>query len=163
MGMKAGKWLQKLERDGAVGKVTTVNRSAFLAPVWAAAEKLLDGASEQEWQALVIAFAKSQGWEVYHTLDSRGSESGFPDLVLVREGDGYLLFVELKDRDGRESDAQKKWARLLATVVPGRVLHYLWRPEHWPAAQRVLSRPVGEPIRPCLSQRNAPSTKSSET
>ena len=69
-------------------------------------------ATEKEWQATVILTARTLGWTVYHTHDSRRSEPGFPDLVLARET--LLMFVELKTdkpssqlTDGPEAVAQQ--------------------------------------------------------
>jgi hypothetical protein len=68
-----------------------------------------------------IARALKYGW--YHTFDSRRSESGFPDLVLV--GHGRVIFAELKTERGRLSDAQVRWGQsLLATGAR----FYLWQP-----------------------------------
>lgn len=40
---------------------------------------------ERDFQAAVMELARLLGWRVYHTWDSRKSEPGFPDLVLVRD------------------------------------------------------------------------------
>ncbi len=39
---------------------------------------------EKPFQAQVVELARLSGWLTYHTHDSRRSQSGFPDLVLVR-------------------------------------------------------------------------------
>jgi hypothetical protein len=49
--------------------------------------------SEEELLATVTQMAQLQGWMVYHTRDSRRSQTGFPDLVLVRPP--VVWFVEL--------------------------------------------------------------------
>ena len=51
--------------------------------------------------------ARHGGWLCYHTYDSRLSEPGFPDLVLVRPPE--LLFVELKSDRGRIRPEQREW------------------------------------------------------
>ena len=80
-------------------------------------------ATEKEWQATVVDTAKLIGWWVYHTRDSRGSEPGYPDLVLVRPDDqgGRIVFVELKtDRPGSQlTGAQKGWIERLRECGPG--------------------------------------------
>ena len=48
--------------------------------------------SEAQFQSHVVALAHRLGWLVYHTRDSRRSEPGFPDLVMVR---GRTLFREI--------------------------------------------------------------------
>ena len=48
----------------------------------------------------VVDLARTLGWRVYHTYDSRRSQPGFPDLVLVRE---RILFLELKSETGKLS------------------------------------------------------------
>lgn len=82
---------------------------------------------EKEFLAQVIASAKSRGWLVYHTYDSRLSEPGFPDLVLVR-GD-RIIFAELKVGKNKLRPPQKNWLNLLRTAQQVKV--FLWRPEHW--------------------------------
>lgn len=56
------------------------------------------------------------GWACYHTHDSRGSEPGFPDLILVREG--RMIAAELKGDKGRVSEEQTAWIAALDRV-PG--------------------------------------------
>ena len=55
-------------------------------------------------EALLLSRVKQEasvrGWRAYHAPDSRGLESGFPDLVLTRVGGDQVLFIELK----RESE-----------------------------------------------------------
>jgi hypothetical protein len=91
--------------------------------------------SERAWQAKVVEAAKWLGWAVYHTHDSRRSEAGFPDLVLVR--DTRLVFAELKSASGRTTPAQEAW--LLRLHDTGAEVH-VWRPEHWPQVQETLAR-----------------------
>src|SRR5688572_19177552 len=40
--------------------------------------------TERAFQAQVVKYARLMGWTAYHTHDSRRSQAGFPDLVLVR-------------------------------------------------------------------------------
>ena len=55
--------------------------------------------------------AKQLGMLVYHTRDSRGSDKGFCDLVIV--GRGRCLFLELKGPKGRVSGEQLAWLKAL--------------------------------------------------
>ena len=91
--------------------------------------------TEKAWQAKVIEAAKWLGWSVYHTHDSRRSEAGFPDLVLVR--DQRLIFAELKSPKGRVTPAQTQWLWLLGETFAE---VYLWRPDDWPTVQERLAR-----------------------
>jgi len=91
-----------------------------------------DTITERAWQAKVVELARWLGWAAYHTHDSRRSEPGFPDLVLVR-GD-RLLFVELKSARGRITPAQQAW---LDRLAPCAEVH-VWRPDDWPSVQRCL-------------------------
>ena len=63
--------------------------------------------TEAELQALITDAADLGGWLWYHTHDSRRSNPGFPDLVLVRPPE--MLFIELKSERGRVSPAQRMW------------------------------------------------------
>lgn len=93
--------------------------------------------SEKQFMAQVIQFAKLHSWLVYHTHDSRRSEPGFPDLVLVR-GE-RLLFVELKLDDTRTSQEQDKW---IDAIRRARVQVLVWRPRFWASIEEVLSGPA---------------------
>lgn len=66
---------------------------------------------EKDLQRTVIELAQVCGWQrIYHTHDSRRSQHGFPDLVLVRE---RIVFLELKRDKGKLAPAQKLWLRAL--------------------------------------------------
>jgi len=88
--------------------------------------------------------ADLRSWRHYHTLRSKGSDPGFPDLVLVR-GD-RLIFAELKTDRGRLSADQVVWLDDLDGVSTGRRRRrtgypvpevYVWQP-----ADRELIRAV---------------------
>jgi hypothetical protein len=82
--------------------------------------------SEAQFQQQVIDLAKLHGYTlIYHTHDSRRSQPGFPDLVLVSEQRGRALFRELKTDTGRVSPAQFSWisGMLMAKLNIG-----VWRP-----------------------------------
>ena len=89
---------------------------------------------EAEFQSKVIALAKQLGYKVYHTADSRGSEKGFPDLVLVGK---YVLFIELKTDQGRLSKEQDEWLDVLS-LAEG-VYASVWRPKDWKEIQKILT------------------------
>lgn len=92
------------------------------------ARKLIDGKlTEREFQAMVIQYAKLCGWKVYHTHDSRRSEPGLPDLILVRRG--VLWFLELKKYGKEPTQAQYDWLYALNEVT---VTHASWiSPSKW--------------------------------
>lgn len=82
--------------------------------------------SEAAFQRQVVQLARLLKWRVYHTLDSRGSAAGFPDLVMVRNG--RLVFAELKAQTGRVRAEQYEWLADLGGVKAANVGVYLWRP-----------------------------------
>jgi hypothetical protein len=92
--------------------------------------------SESSLQAAVIKLAKLNGWACYHTYSSRRSEPGFPDLIAVRPP--RIIAAELKAAKGRISAEQRGWLDLLS-AVPG-VEVFVWRPDCWAEAERVLAR-----------------------
>ena len=82
--------------------------------------------TEAQFQRQVIDLAKLNGYTlIYHTHDSRRSQPGFPDLVLISEQRGRALFRELKTETGRVSPAQFSWVSgmLMAKLDVG-----VWRP-----------------------------------
>lgn len=68
--------------------------------------------SEAAWQSNVVRLAGYYGWRTYHTRDSRGSDPGFPDLVLLRGPE--LVFAELKP----DKPTRTRAARALIDVRP---------------------------------------------
>lgn len=78
--------------------------------------------TEKQFQSIVVHYAKNRGWKVYHTYDSRRSEPGFPDLVLVRD---RVLFRELKTENGRLTQAQKDWQ---VALTEGGADYKMYRP-----------------------------------
>lgn len=82
--------------------------------------------SEAAFQAAVVELATYRGWMAMHIHDSRrGLGAGYPDLTLVHERTGELLFAELKTHKGRVSQAQQRWIDALA--AGGHVVK-VWRP-----------------------------------
>lgn len=89
--------------------------------------------SEKEFQRQVVRLARMHGWRVYHTRDSRGSDKGFPDLVLVKGK--RVLWAELKGAKGRLRPEQRAWLEALEEAgCDAR----LWRPGDWPEIERTL-------------------------
>lgn len=124
-----------------------------LAPL---ATELPASLSEAVFQARVVEVARWHGWSLkYHTLHARGSDAGWPDLVLGRPRQGSLdapreplplpeldrrrglvLFVELKAEKGRVSPAQRVWLEHLHDCG---LLVALWRPSDWQEVLAVLA------------------------
>ena len=64
--------------------------------------RALDAAvTEKEFQAVVVEYAQRLGYMVYHTYDSRRSQRGFPDLVMVKEG-RLVLAIGARDTERYE-------------------------------------------------------------
>lgn len=101
--------------------------------------------SEDDLLEYVTDLADVFGWRCYHTHDSRHSQRGFPDLVLVRAR--RLIFAELKSAKGELTVEQKAWIEALAYLEgdvvevgspPGKVEVHLWRPTDMAEIERVL-------------------------
>lgn len=78
--------------------------------------------TERELQWSIIEAANLSGWWiVYHTFDSRRSEEGFPDIVLVGKADGPMAgrcyFFELKPEKRKPTKAQTLWIEALQRVA----------------------------------------------
>lgn len=66
--------------------------------------------TEAEFTRLVLRIARAKGWtRRYHTHNSRRSDRGFPDWVLVHPGQRRVLFLELKGWAGSATDEQRDW------------------------------------------------------
>lgn len=103
-------------------------------PTGATGRQILNRAmSEAAFQDQVIDLLEIHKYIVYHTYDSRRSQSGFPDIVGVRAP--RLLFVELKiDRTASKlSSAQEWWLQQLGRVASANktIEVYEWRPSQW--------------------------------
>ncbi len=85
--------------------------------------------SERQLQDAVVEMARWRGWLVYHTHDSRRSEPGFPDLILLRGR--RMMAVELKSATGALTVAQIQWLQGFAKVADSVVEVETWRPKHW--------------------------------
>lgn len=99
----------------------------------------LDEILEKDWDAQLFntqkGLAPNLGWTLsYHTLRSKGSRSGFPDRVLIRE---RVIFAELKREKTKPTPEQIVYLDGLAAA--GAEV-YLWRPSDLDEIGRVLSR-----------------------
>lgn len=84
----------------------------------------LNPITEAQFQQQIIDLAKLHGYTlIYHTHDSRRSQPGFPDLVLI--GNGRALFRELKTGTGRMTQAQFSW---IAGMQMAKLNADVWRP-----------------------------------
>ena len=92
--------------------------------------------TEKEFMGQVVELAKLTGHLVYHTYDSRRSEPGFTDLVIVGKRSEKPLFAELKVGRNGLSDAQREWGRTLS-MCPG-ADYRIWRPRDWPEIESTL-------------------------
>lgn len=91
--------------------------------------------TERDWDHQLKQLCDQLGWTLnYHTLRSKGSRSGFPDRILVRE---RLIAVELKTEQGKPTDAQREWLDGLAAAG---VETYLWRPSDLDEIAQILSK-----------------------
>lgn len=89
--------------------------------------------TEKQFMGQVIALANMSGWLVYHTHNSRRSEPGFPDLILMKGQ--RLLAIELKVGQNKPTADQRKW--LLAFHKTG-ALATVWTPADWSDIEREL-------------------------
>jgi len=91
---------------------------------------------EQEFMEAIQKAAGYLGWKTYHTHDSRRSEPGFPDLVLVKINQP-VKFREVKTEKGRLTKEQDAWITLLG--LAGADVG-VWRPRDWDLIERELTR-----------------------
>jgi hypothetical protein len=89
--------------------------------------------TEKRFMAQVVELARLRGWLVFHPYDSRRSQPGFPDLVLVRGR--RLLFAELKVGRRELTADQQRWVDALRGA--GQDVR-VWRPTGWPEIEAAL-------------------------
>ena len=93
--------------------------------------------TEKAFMQQVQELARLCGFLCYHAHDSRRSEPGLPDLLLVRPPS--VIFAELKTDRGRVTPAQRVWIEALEQCPDIEV--YLWRPGDWDAiVERLKAR-----------------------
>ncbi len=90
--------------------------------------------TEAQWQRVIVDAAHALQWMVYHTYDSRRSNPGWPDLVLVKPP--RLLAIEVKAEKGRVRPEQIIWLAAL-DQIPG-VTAMLARPSDWGRIESLL-------------------------
>jgi hypothetical protein len=102
--------------------------------------------TEAEFERRVIALARDMGWLVFHAHSSRHSESGWPDLALLRERDGRLVLAELKVGDGRLRPMQLRWLAAAARnpALEWYVWRYTWPGEIMDTIATILARDTPE-------------------
>lgn len=88
--------------------------------------------TETQYQREIVKLAKDEGHYVYHTHDSRRSEKGFPDLVIIPE-DRPIIFLEVKTQTGIVKPEQQ---RVIDRLVKVGEIAYIVRPADltWVAA-----------------------------
>lgn len=96
--------------------------------------------TEAAFQQQVLGLASFYNWRAYHTHDSRRSQAGFPDLVLLRAPE--LIFAELKTDTGRLRPEQADWLEQLQLLADAcePVEVYLWRPADFDEIHARLAR-----------------------
>lgn len=94
---------------------------------------------EKDWDRQVRELATTLGYRYYHTLRSKGSQPGYPDITLVSAQRRRVVFLELKREKGVVSDKQAAWLRDLHRA--GAEV-YVVRPRNLDHLARVLSSPV---------------------
>lgn len=81
--------------------------------------------TEADLQRLVAELCGRLGLAHYHTYDSRRSEPGFPDSVIVGN---TILFRELKTATGKLSPEQRRWGSRIERAGGNWAV---WRPADW--------------------------------
>lgn len=81
---------------------------------------------ESELQAAVAGACRELDLKHYHTHNSRRSEKGWPDSVIV--GPHGVLYRELKRQSGYPTRDQREW--IAALTAAGQDVA-VWRPSDW--------------------------------
>ncbi len=99
-------------------------------------ERIARAMSEKELVQNILDLARALDYLAYHSKDSRWSEPGFPDIILV--GRGRVIAIECKAEEGklrgpvqghyRVFPGQQDW---LDAFQKGGAEAYLFRPSSW--------------------------------
>jgi hypothetical protein len=97
---------------------------------WTPVERfVLEYQRESWWQASVAAFFPANlGFYFYHTLNSRGSNEGFPDCHVWHPRSGITLVAELKLESPRRSKVTMAQYDYLQAAVACGAEAFVWRP-----------------------------------
>ena len=99
----------------------------------------VDAILEKDWQQQVKDLARMLGWKTYHTLRSKGSDPGFPDLVMARSNFRRtmtrLIVAELKREGENPTAGQQEWLNFFKDISAE---VYVWRPSDLEEVKRVL-------------------------
>lgn len=79
-----------------------------------AVDVVLKATTEANFQRVIVEIAEANGWWVYHVYDSRRSNPGFPDLLLLRGA--TMLLLECKSEKGKASPEQEAVIQRLKQV-----------------------------------------------
>lgn len=90
--------------------------------------------SEKVFQSQVEKTFRETGWKVYHTLRSKGSAPGYPDIIAINPRSGTLAAIELKVGDNKPTTAQVEWLEYYE--LTGAECYVFW-PRHWKEITRV--------------------------
>lgn len=124
-------------------------------------DRIAAAMSEAELQSKITSgtrrepgMCKQLGLTWYHTRDSRGSDQGWPDLVIGGGRSGRVIFRELK-REGKDpTPAQRAWLGILTAagldagvwrpsdLLSGRVARELAALAHGPKTCGTPDRPA---------------------
>lgn len=89
--------------------------------------------TEAQFMKTVRDAAHQLGWVTVHFPNSLANPSGWPDLLMFR--DGRVLVAELKTGTGKLGPKQWEWIGTLAGVG----IHVqVWRPEDWETIEQTL-------------------------
>jgi hypothetical protein len=99
-----------------------------------ARRSLIQAITEADFQRQITDMADYGKWRWFHDNDSRRNQAGLPDLLLVKAP--RLIFVEVKKRGGKVTNAQHEWLDELGRCTS--VEAHLWFPDDLDEAREVL-------------------------
>lgn len=97
--------------------------------------------SEAEFQKRITDLCDLLNLAWHHEVDSRKSNAGFPDLVIVGVDGQGVVFAELKKNDTEKATAVQLWWHQRLRDA-GQEAH-IWRPSMWPAIERRIKELAG--------------------
>ena len=132
-----------------------MNRPADTVSADEARDIEMKGMNERDFQAWVKGYAVDHGWLFFHNYDSRRSDKGFLDCMMIRHDVMVVAELKVHKKHSKVTPGQQEWLDAFKRIedriqavfesegygpsIQRPVQTYLWRPLDWKTIEEVLS------------------------